>query len=299
MPPKDLNNPTFWKKFNATNEDELLCAARKQYIDENFRVDKIARASKLKLTYEKTPNYMFLPQVPELIYKVCPWHPKIILILRNPVDRAYSHYVMNAAHRFNLSFEEYIELELETMRKEGLTNIPNIPASEWGSLDGSLDHLFNNPPNHMTQEEADHANWMVYRTRHMCNYMQRGIYGVQLERWMKFFPLNQKLLVINNERLQREPREVLEEALHFLDAPKPDYFLDESVSVATSNKEKAASSANVVSNVLSVGGYPPMKNATRHFLEKFYAPYNNQLADILGEEWRGVWEYKSSSSSTK
>lgn len=298
MPPKDLNNPTFWSKFNATSEDELLCAARKQYIEENFRVDKIARASKLKLTYEKTPNYMFLPQVPELIRKICPWHPKIILILRNPVDRAYSHYVMNAAHRFKLSFEEYIELEMETLRKEGLTNIPNLPASEWGSLDNSLDHLFDNPPSNMTQEEADHANWMVYRTRHMCNYMQRGIYGVQLERWMKFFPLNEKLLVINNERLQREPRIVMGEVLRFLGSPIPDFFSDERVSVATSNKE-APALTNKVSNVLSVGGYPPMKNATRHFLEKFYAPYNKQLASILGEEWRGVWDKKTSASSPR
>ena len=197
--------------------------------------------------------------------------------------------------RVTLSFEEYIELEMETMRKVGLTNIPNLPASEWASLDRSMDNLFYNPPNNMTQEEADHAHWMVYRTRHMCNYLQRGIYAVQLERWMKFFPLNEKLLVINNERFHREPRKVMGEVLQFLGSPKPDYFSDEDVSVSFSDKDGPPKLK--VSNVLSVGGYPPMKNATRLFLEKFYKPYNDQIADLLGEEWRGVWDYDPSIST--
>ena len=28
----------------------------------------------------------------------------------------------------------------------------------------------------------------------------------------------------------------------------------------------------------------------RELLRKFYEPYNNDLADLLGEEWRGVWD---------
>lgn len=298
VPPKELNNPTFWSTFNATSEDELLCAARKQYIEENFRVNKLIHSHKQKLTYEKTPNYMFLPSVPELIYKVCPWHPKIILILRNPVDRAYSHFVMDSSkQRVDLSFEKYIELEMETMRQFRLTSIPNLPASKWDSVDydsAQMKRHFNHPPNKMTQEELDHAHWMVYRHRHMRNYLQRGIYSVQLERWMKFFPLHEKLLVIHNERLHREPRVVMGEVLEFLGAPRPDYFENPKVSVSFHEDGERPKKLSKSSSILSVGGYAPMPNATRMFLERFYQPYNDQLASVLGEDWRGVWDFDAS-----
>lgn len=287
MPPKDLKNPSFWKRFNATTEEELLCSARKKYTEDNFFVDRLLRSSKTKLTFEKTPNYMFLPQVPELIYNTCPWHPKIILILRNPVDRAYSHFMMDLGKtRVDEGFEKYIQQELQAMHKVGISNAP-ILSSDWDPINTLQDHLFDNPPNNMTREQSDHAHWMVYRIRHIRNYLQRGIYSVQLERWIKFFPLNESLLVINNERFTREPRKVMGEVLRFLGSPQPDYFSDLNVSVSL--KEEELLSRRGVSNLLSVGGYAPMSNSTRRFLEKFYKPYNDQVADLLGEEWRGVW----------
>ena len=240
---------------------------------------------------------MFLPSVPELISKVCPWKPKIILILRNPVDRAYSHFMMDIGkHRIedNSSFEKFIELELKTMKNVGLTNVPVLPSIEWDSLGPSKNHLFHNPPKNMTEDEKDHAHWMVYRIRHMRNYLQRGIYSVQLERWMKYFKLNESLMVINNDQLNREPRKIMRKVLRFLNAPEPDYFEDDEVDVSL--QEKALRSNSGVSSLLSVGGYDPMNNSTRHFLEKFYKPYNDQLADLLGEEWRGIWEPNTSAA---
>jgi len=46
------------------------------------------------LVFEATPNYLFVPEVPARIEKSFP-HPeklKFIVMLRNPVDRAWSHY---------------------------------------------------------------------------------------------------------------------------------------------------------------------------------------------------------------
>jgi hypothetical protein len=87
VPPRELKDPSFWQRFeNATTEEEYLCAARKQYMTETFRGTPILNPHERRLAYEKTPNYMFLPAVPELIHKICPW-TKIVLILRNPVDR--------------------------------------------------------------------------------------------------------------------------------------------------------------------------------------------------------------------
>ena len=37
------------------------------------------------------------------------------------------------------------------------------------------------------------------------------------------------------------------------------------------------------------GRYEPMPENCRRYLEKFFRAYNDQLADLLGEEWRNVW----------
>lgn len=64
---------------------------------------------------EATPAYLYFEHIPALIYQHIPY-VKIFAILRNPVDRAYSHYwnlVAKARRRggdSDVSFEEKIEL---------------------------------------------------------------------------------------------------------------------------------------------------------------------------------------------
>lgn len=210
---------------------------------------------------------------------------------------AYSHYVMDTTkRRTELSFEEYILLELGTLREQGLSAVPDIPFNEWAALDEGQDYLFQPPKNKSTDVEEKHANWMVYRLRHMRNYLQRGIYSSQLERWMKHFPLHESLMVINNERLIQEPRKVMSEVLEFIGVPRKDYFADESVSISFEDSEVKTTKSRVLStgmqSLLTVGGYEPMSNATQHFLEMFYKPYNARLSGLLGEEWHGIWNYE-------
>ena len=47
----------------------------------------------------KPADYLIVPSVPEKISKICFWKPKIIVSLRNPVDRAYSFYQMKTLGR--------------------------------------------------------------------------------------------------------------------------------------------------------------------------------------------------------
>ncbi|HEC87735.1 MAG TPA: sulfotransferase [Thermoplasmata archaeon] len=62
---------------------------------------------------EKTPEYLYDERVSERIYKVLP-NVKLIFVLRNPVDRAYSHYWHNVRSGLEtLSFEKAIEKEEE------------------------------------------------------------------------------------------------------------------------------------------------------------------------------------------
>lgn len=61
-----------------------------------------------------TPDYLYYEEVPERIFNDLGSGVKIIIILRNPVDRAYSHYLMSVRRGFEgLGFNEAIELESE------------------------------------------------------------------------------------------------------------------------------------------------------------------------------------------
>lgn len=115
--------------------------------------------------------------------------------------------------------------------------------------------------------------------------LQRGIYAVQLKRWMDHFPLGESLMIISNERFQKETRQVMREILEFIGAPDANYFDDRDVSPTT----RSVMDQNKGLKLLSVGGYDPMNNTTRKFLETFYKPYNKQLVELLGESWRPNW----------
>jgi hypothetical protein len=65
------------------------------------------------ITGEATPRYLSDPDVPERMAKVIP-KAKLIVLLRNPVDRAYSHYQLSVRRGHETrSFEDAIREEQE------------------------------------------------------------------------------------------------------------------------------------------------------------------------------------------
>ena len=106
------------------------------------------------ITGEKSPNYMTNPDVFDRIYKFSP-NIKLIVLLRNPVERAISHYCM--------------------MRKVGVETI---------SIGDALE-----------QEEerigSDYSS-LTYRS---YSYQKRGIYVEQMERCFKRFPRDQVMII--------------------------------------------------------------------------------------------------------
>ena len=67
-----------------------------------------APAKQWQIAGEASVSYLFYPQVPFRISKIIP-HAKIIIILRNPIERAFSHYLMDKRLGYtNQSFEEII-----------------------------------------------------------------------------------------------------------------------------------------------------------------------------------------------
>jgi hypothetical protein len=129
-----------------------------------------------RLVGEASPYYVFHPEVPERILVAVP-HAKFILLLRNPVDRAYSQYQMKVERGLEtLSFAEAIEREPERL---AATDDPLAPA------------------------------W-----RHH-SYLARGVYVDQIKRWFEYFPRDQ-FLIIKSEDFYAEPVQILHHTQAFL-----------------------------------------------------------------------------------
>jgi hypothetical protein len=138
------------------------------------------------LTGESSAYYMFHPLAPQRIAQTLP-KVKIILLLRNPVDRAFSHYQLKLRRRQEpLSFEEAIQ-------------------AEEARLHGEEERIRRNP-----------AYCSINHDRY--SYLARGRYIEQILRWHSVFPSNQLLILESGEFFQKTA-EVYQRVLRFLNLP--------------------------------------------------------------------------------
>jgi hypothetical protein len=139
-----------------------------------------------KLVGEASPSYLFHPLGPERVRALVP-EARLIALVRNPVDRALSHYNHEVAlGREPLSFEDALDAEDERLRGE----VERLEAD----------------PSYFSRPWWSHT------------YKARGRYAEQLERWLGVFPPEQ-LLFLPTEDLGAEPQQTHARVLEFLGAP--------------------------------------------------------------------------------
>ncbi|MDQ6660637.1 MAG: sulfotransferase domain-containing protein [Chloroflexota bacterium] len=158
---------------------------------ERYYVQRIRKHS--FLTGEASPSYMFHPYTPKRVAETLP-HVKLIVMLRNPVSRAYSqyHHAVELGHE-TLSFEEAIE-------------------TEQGRIGGEHQRILENE--HYYSEDYKHRS-----------YLSKGIYVDQLQTWMKLFPREQ-FLILKSEDFYADPSTVFKQVLTFLNVPETELRLE-------------------------------------------------------------------------
>ncbi len=135
------------------------------------------------LTGEASPYYMFHPHAPRRIAQLVP-DCKIIALVRDPVERAYSHFTHKTRNKVEQeSFEQAIEREL-------------------GMIDAEEAKL--------TADETYHS--FAHRK---LSYLSRGVYHRQIARLFGYFG-RRRVLVICSEDLFSDPGRVVAEALRFI-----------------------------------------------------------------------------------
>jgi Sulfotransferase domain len=142
------------------------------------------------ITGEASPNYMLYEEAPRRIAKLIPG-VKLIVVLRNPADRAYSQYQMRRRDG-----REPIESFANALEVEEPSFVTTGNGVGGRVLDG--------------RREKD------WRT-----YLSRGRYAEQLERWFECFALEQ-FCILELGELAADPLTVLGHLYEFLELPPRD-----------------------------------------------------------------------------
>jgi len=180
-----------------------------------------------QLVGDKTPSYLFFQDVPRRLHEYNP-ELKIIILLRNPIDRAYSQYQM-------------------MLRNSGITET-------------FMQRLLLEP-----ELKARSAP----RQSGQC-VIERGLYSEQIERYLKYFPM-QQLLILRFDEFVSQAEKTLGRICQFLEiAPQK---------LAPPRKSQTP----------PIREYPAMTTEERNYLQAQYKDELVRLENLLGwdcSQWR-------------
>lgn len=130
-----------------------------------------------KICGEITPCYLYFDKVPKRLFKEFGSNLKLVFLFRNPIDRAFSHYLMTKKRLLeDNSFEDAIALETERIDKG------------------------------------------YYENLHY-SYLSRGLYATQLNRFLKYFPLENMHFINFEEDYVKNRANTIVQLLKFLEVP--------------------------------------------------------------------------------
>lgn len=216
---------------------------------------KTLKENSTLISMDGTPGYLFYSaMLPQRILCVAPW-TKLVIILRNPVDRAYSNWAY--AKRMTGSpagFEKAIMYDMNALEKSGF-----LAAK--------------------TPEKEEDC-WREYLSLCREGLIGRSFYEIQLRQWFNAIrsvgrdPATQVHIVVS-ESLHDDIQGEMKKVHKFLGLPHVKVIHED---------------YKVVSKYSS-----PMKNETRQMLEILYESYNKKLYKLLaengfGENIKDIWD---------
>lgn len=159
---------------------------RSHFHTARFRERVESRLGYPPVSGEASPYYLWDPRIAARVQALAPG-TKAIALLRDPVERAWSHYQERCQNGVEpLTFEEAL-------------------AAEGRRTDGELEAMASDPAYY-----SEAHDWYSYRAR--------GVYLPQLENWVSAFPRDQ-LLVLRSEDMYADVQAVFEDVCRFLGLP--------------------------------------------------------------------------------
>lgn len=167
------------------------------YFDESFSKGLLWYRKNFPLRYknliagDSTPYYLLYPHAPQRAFDCIP-SVKLIVLLRNPIERAFSLHNMNLKRpdvNETLSFEDAIAAEPER-------------------LSGEMEKMM---------EDKSYVSFNYER----YSYLTGGLYLEQIKRWHQVFPKEQ-MMIIKSEDFFQDSSFFYQKVLNFLGLPSWD-----------------------------------------------------------------------------
>ena len=191
-----------------------------------------------RLTFDASPSYLYFPEIPQKI-KNDFGEIKLIAVLRNPVQRAYFAWKMY--HSFGLNDE---------------VSANNKAIADNRSFKEAIE-----------QELMQSCAPDIYP----YDYVSRGLYAEQLERYFSCFN-RESLLVIESTELQKKTQEILNIVCKFLGI---DSFDDKQITT-------------ILEKQYNVGVESQKSTEDQEMINKltdYFTPHNQWLFELLGREF--------------
>ncbi len=227
---------------------------------------------------EYSTSSIIHPLVPRRVRARLP-DVKLLVLLRNPVERAYSHYLMveRTGSEGECSFDRIVEREIHEVPKL-------LAAHKRGFMDGNFRTAAHRcsadgQPLRVATHDKKGSHYSLFSDEdlfkfYVTSYVFRSVYCDQLWRWLQIFPREQ-FLFIESQRLLNQRKTVLNEVVNFLGMQPYDFPLDQI-------QHTLAGGGNLQRRP---GDYEAMNPKTRIQLAHFFEPFNEKLFDLIGERY--------------
>ena len=161
------------------------------------------RNANKKIIADFTPSYFFEKEAPKRIFKNLGRDMKFLVVFRNPVDRAYSHYLHSKRDDHESeNFEKSLELEVSRLKKH--------------------------------ENQSDYLSYL----RH--SYVHQGLYAQMINRYLQYFSLDNFLFIHFENELLQERELTIKRILEFLEIDSS-VLLKTDIRSNPSSKEKSKS----------------------------------------------------------
>ena len=147
---------------------------------------RAAKTGRRQIVGEATPYYLYHPHAAARAFELAP-DVKIIVLLRDPVQRAHSHWMERTRNK------------VETL------DFADAIAAEHERCDGEEQRMIDDP------------SYVSFGHQHY-SYVDQGRYARGLVRWYETFPSNQ-ILTLRSEDMYADPATIYGQVLDFLDLP--------------------------------------------------------------------------------
>ncbi|XP_038051763.1 uncharacterized protein LOC119724679 [Patiria miniata] len=216
-----------------------------------------------QISMEKTPAYSHYPKVPGMIKKVLP-NIKLIIIMRDPVDRAVSDFV-----HMQVTIAKRCQMKPLTFTQTSMLRDITIPEGCNYSTRYEINHTFE-------ESVIDSTG----RVKADSQLISKGIYVQEIQRYLKYFKPAQ-ILAIDGETFIKDPYpavKLVEQFLGIRDYFTRDHFYyDVQKGFFCMNKP-------IPQNCMSPAKgrpHPEVREDTLQKLRDFYRPYNEKLRHLV------------------